>query len=266
MALLEKAQKDSLTTCYTKDLLQPFMEKMVAEYAAYKKPFSILVIDIDGFKGFNDRHGHIFGDEALKYFSSSLRLNLDDEDSVIIRFGGDEFVVIFPGRLSKEVYKLAVNTENNMRNRPFLFHGREYKISFSGGIASCPENGHNADEILDKADQAMYASKRRGNGLVTTYSKVWPKFFMWVLKIVVLLAAIVAAVFFVKNYKQENMPSFLKTSAPAKVYLKSGNSIQGVIVGENDKNMFLKFDMENGVGSVSIKKDDIKFVDRGYKK
>ena len=77
MLLINNAQTDSLTMCYTKDALFPLLEKMKAEFSAHKKPFSLLLIDIDGFKGFNDKYGHIFGDEALKYFSSSLRLNLD---------------------------------------------------------------------------------------------------------------------------------------------------------------------------------------------
>lgn len=172
--------------CYTKDALLPFMEKMRAEYSAYRKPFSVLVIDIDGFKSFNDKYGHIFGDEALKYFSSSLRLNLDDEDCVIIRFGGDEFVAIFPGRTAGELYRLSIHVEKNIRKRPFLFRGREYKFSFSGGIASCPRDAVETHDIIEKADKAMYFSKRHGSGRITRYDVIHLEFLKWFAKAVII--------------------------------------------------------------------------------
>ena len=279
MSLLDNAQQDSLTMCYTRDALLPFLEKMRAEYAAYKKPFSLMLIDIDGFKPFNDKHGHIFGDEALKYFSSSLRLNLDDEDCVIIRFGGDEFVIVFPGRAAREVHRLAVHIENNIKNRPFLFRGREYKISFSGGIASCPQDGVEAEELIEKADKAMYFSKRNGSGMITEYSGMRTEFVKVFIKISIILSIIVLAfviardVFHIDFKKAgdkirsigKEIP-LMEKSRPAKVYLRSGNTIEGVITDENSNDMSLNFNVPTGKASVVIQKSDIKYIERDYQK
>ena len=278
MSLLDNAQQDSLTKCYTRDALLPFLEKMRAEYAAYNKPFSLMLIDIDGFKAFNDKHGHIFGDEALRYFASSLRLNLDDEDCVIIRFGGDEFVVVFPGRVAREVHRLAIHIENNIRNRPFLFKSREYKISFSGGIASCPQDGIEAEELIEKADKAMYFSKRNGSGRITQYSGIRIEFVKVFIKVSIILALIVLAFVVARDifhidFKtagdkirsiRKEIP-LMEKPRPAKVYLKSGNTIEGVITDESSNDMSLKFNMPTGEASVVIQKSDIKYVERNYK-
>jgi diguanylate cyclase (GGDEF)-like protein len=275
MALLDNAQKDSLTRCYAKEVLMPYLEKVRAEYTAYNKPFTIIVIDIDGFKAFNDKQGHIFGDEALRYFSSSLRLNLEDEDCVIVRFGGDEFVVVFPGRVSKEVYRLAVHIEKNMRKRPFLFRGREYKMSFSCGIATCPHDGTETQDVLDRADKAMYFSKRYGTGKVTQYSKMGSEFIKRVIKVIAVIAAILGIaiiatrIFNIDTTAIRKKMTILrkatasfKDSSRVKVHLRSGNSIEGVMTGENDKEMFLRFDMAEGEGAVVIKKSEIQSIDR----
>ncbi|MDD5436257.1 MAG: GGDEF domain-containing protein [Candidatus Omnitrophica bacterium] len=278
MSILDNAQKDSLTQCYTKDLLYPLLEKMSAEFAAYKKPFSILVVDIDGFKKFNDKFGHVFGDEALKYFSSSLRLNLESEDCAIIRFGGDEFVAVFPGRPAKEVYRLATHTENHIRNRPFLFKGREFKFSFSGGIASCPSDGCDIDDLLERADKAMYFSKRHGNGRITQYSRMRHEFLKWFVKIVITFAAIALVLVAAQRIFHINMDlirdkiisiqkavAVMRAPRYVNVHLKSGSTIKGIVTEENNDGISLKFSMESGEGMVVIKKSEIQYVDRDYK-
>ena len=278
MAMLDKMQKDSLTLCYRKEFLVPYLKESRAEYAAFRKLFSVLLIDIDGFKSINDKRGHVFGDEALRYFSSSLRLSLESDDSAIFRFGGDEFIIVFPGRTSKESYRLAVNIGNNIKNRPFLFRGHEYRISFSGGIASCPEDSLDIDEIIEKADKAMYFSKKCGRGKVAQYSQIrfrfigrLMRFAIWSL---VIAAAITAAshVFHVdlQSMRYKLGSPWMKNSASkmprtVRIYLRSGNPIEGIITGESDNDITLKFNMATGEGSVVIKKSDIKQIDRGYK-
>ena len=275
---LDNAQIDSLTGCCTKDSLVPFMEKEIAEYSVYKVPFSILIIDIDGFKGFNDKHGHIFGDEALKYFSSSLRLNLEEEECGVVRFGGDEFVLIFPGRTSKETYKLAVRVESSIKRRPFLFKGDEYRISFSGGVASYPADSAEIEDMLEKADKAMYFSKRHGPGRITQYSRVR---LVSLERLITRIAAAVAiaAIFVIGRYVFKINLKTIRAKAlsiskgaplvkvnpvskrPSTIYLKSGHSIYGIITGENEADLFVKFDISSGEGSVIIKKSDIDHIE-----
>lgn len=201
MKILDSLQRDHLTGFYMKDRIVPFLEKCAAEYSAHNEPFSVLMVDLDGFKSFNDKHGHACGDEALQYFSSSIRLSLDGQVCVMFRFGGDEFVLAFPGRSPKATYQLAATMEENIKNRPFLFRGREYDMSFSGGIASCPQDGKGAADILEKADKAMYFSKRRGRGRITEYATVRAEFIASIVRImsgvaVILFLYIMARDFF----------------------------------------------------------------------
>lgn len=273
MEILDKAQKDSLTGCYAKDAILTFLEKLSAECAAYSKPYSVLLIDVDRFKTFNDKYGHIFGDEALKYFSSSLRLNLEGEEYAIFRFGGDEFVVVFPGINAKEVYKLAINIEWNIKKRPLLYRGREYPMSFSGGIASCPADGTDAQDVLERADKAMYFSKKHGKGRITRYRAIWFEFS----KHLIMSASVVALVIFIslpyiynttarkihdepKGFTTGISPG--KPAARATVYLNTGNQISGTIIKENSDEIGLKIDIGTGEGSVIFRKSDIKSIKR----
>ena len=264
-------QKDFLTKCYTKGSLNSFLLKAQAEYSAYRKSYSLLVIDIDGFKTFNDKYGHMFGDDVLKYFSSSLRLNLDDQNCSIIRFGGDEFVVIFSGMDSKETFHLTGQLENNVKNRRFLFKGREYKVTFSGGIASCPHDGSDPEEMLEMADKAMYYSKKRGKGKITQFSSMgWEsrkRSIIMVLLAAIVIGAIATAHYVFKidlNFLRDRIISVQKnvSSPSAKIYLRSGHTVEGAIVREDDNGIVLKFKMDVGEGTVSLKRSDIIFVDR----
>src|SRR3989338_2726809 len=107
-------RKDTLTNCYATEGFNPFLVQMEAEYVATRVPFSILIMDVDHFKAFNDKHGHLNGDEVLKYFSSALRLDLEDEVNVPFRYGGDEFVVVFPNKSANEAFSLAQRLRKNM--------------------------------------------------------------------------------------------------------------------------------------------------------
>jgi len=272
MEILDKAQKDSLTMCYTKDAILPFLEKLNAEWAAYNKSYSVLMIDVDKFKTFNDKYGHIFGDEALKYFSSSLRLNLEGEECAIFRFGGDEFVIVFPGAKSKEVYKLAINIERNIKRRPLLYRGHDYRMSFSGGIASCPVDAVKVQEVLEKADKAMYCSKKYGHGRITRYRLMKFEFFKQLIK---LTSAIVFVILMILPYilnmasrETYDKPKIFSGAFPVKsipkvtVYLNTGNKIDGIIIKEDPDQISLKIDLSVGEGSVVLKKSDIKSIKR----
>ena len=133
MAELINGKRDYLTNCYTKEELKPLLNKILFESGAYKKAFSILVIDVDKFKSFNDKYGHLCGDEVLKYFSSTLRLSLEGVENMPFRFGGDEFVIVFPKATANEAYLHAVKIMKNVRSRHFLLKGHQFLMSFSGG-------------------------------------------------------------------------------------------------------------------------------------
>lgn len=163
-------KRDFLTNCYAREGLGTIMNTMVEQFQAHGKPFSFFLIDIDHFKHYNDRYGHIHGDEALKYFSSTLRLYLQENECYPFRLGGDEFVVIFPRTTTQECFALAKKLEKALKKRPFIYKDKQMRvISFSGGIAAYPADGQTLEELLEASDRAMYTSKRRGRGRTTQY-------------------------------------------------------------------------------------------------
>ena len=125
-------EKDFLTGCLSKEAIGSTLDSVRAQSSFNKTSFSVLVIDLDHFKAYNDKYGHIDGDEVLKYFSSTLRLSIGEEDGIIFRFGGDEFVVVFPDKSAEEAYSIAVDIIKAFRKRPFLSRGSSYR-----GFISC---------------------------------------------------------------------------------------------------------------------------------
>ncbi|HTY44774.1 MAG TPA: GGDEF domain-containing protein [Patescibacteria group bacterium] len=277
MMALDGSRKDFLTNCFMKEDLMPFLQSVWAESKAYTKPFSILLIDVDHFKSFNDTYGHLDGDEVLKYFSSSLRLSLGEQAGIPFRFGGDEFVVVLPGKTAAETYALACRLAKNIKSRHFLLKGRQFKMSFSGGVASYPQDGQTAEEILDRADKAVYSSKRSGRGHTTQYSKRW----LNTLKVfgpVVLIVLIAAGLFLLNKYYykgqlgalrrinavQISIPRFEAKSLDT-VYLKSGGYLKGTITNETADELELRLKLDRGQGTMVLKKSDIKYVEKGQK-
>lgn len=184
------ATKDFLTNCYTREAFLPFLKRMEEEYLTNKKPFSLLMMDVDHFKMYNDKYGHMYGDEVLKYFSSSLRLDLEDEENAPFRFGGDEFVMVFPNKTASEAYHLATRLRKNIRTRSCLIKGRQISVTFSGGIAGYPENANNVEDAIERADKALYYSKNHGRGRITKYSDLAQKELLQVGLIVAVLALV----------------------------------------------------------------------------
>lgn len=194
------APKDFLTNCYTREGIFPFLKKMEEEFLTSKKPFSLLIVDVDHFKSFNDKFGHLYGDEVLKYFSSSLRLDLEDEENVPFRFGGDEFIMVFPNKTPSDAHRLAMRLRKNIRTRSCLIKGRQISVTFSGGIASYPGDANTVDDILEKADKALYYSKNHGRSRITKYGDLVQKELLQIGMILTVLAIVGALFYFYRDH------------------------------------------------------------------
>ncbi|MEO0141789.1 MAG: GGDEF domain-containing protein [candidate division WOR-3 bacterium] len=146
---------DELTGLYNyrffKEKLSQLIEKKVL-------PISIVMVDLDGFKMINDRHGHLFGDEILKITASSL-FKAVGRNGFVTRYGGDEFIIILP--------KIGIRgAKNRIKEfeRILAANSNIEKIGFSCGIALYPENGKNFAELIDFADKKLYLEKRQKYG------------------------------------------------------------------------------------------------------
>ena len=119
------------------------------------------MIDLDNFKPINDLLGHYVGDESLKKVANILSDTCRETD-LVIRLGGDEFAVLVTTiNDDNTLYSLAKRIVSNL-SLPMMIMGHNVEISVSIGIAKYPEDGENQDELMRKADVALYAVKNRG--------------------------------------------------------------------------------------------------------
>ena len=274
----EEAQRDYLTGFYLRDTLYLFLKELITDAKLNKKCFSILLIDLDHFKKYNDRFGHLFGDELLEYVADTFPLFFPKENC--FRYGGDEFVVILTNKEAREAFNLARRLKHNMAERPFLFEGKSYnafKVSFSCGIANFPSDGQTASELLKRADDAMYFSKRHGRNLITIASKMKFITFRNMLVLFLSLSAILAALSTLYLFPlREPIQGILReiggiriTAEQKKldtIILKDGRVLKGEILEETDRELVLKMHLKGGVGSRILQKSEIAKIEYTAKK
>lgn len=125
---------------------------------------AVAILDIDHFKAVNDTYGHDGGDRVLRAFAQFLKSGLRERDE-LSRFGGEEFVILFPDTLLDEAYRLLDGLRLGLRSCSFEGLPPRFRVSFTAGIVNCP----NADlmDALRRADQLLYRGKRSGRDAVT---------------------------------------------------------------------------------------------------
>jgi len=150
---------DHLTGCFSRRVLYTDLKKEIIRSERYNKVFSIIMIDVDNFKKYNDKFGHQKGDALLKKVVSKIKKNLRKIDT-IYRFGGDEFVILLP-ETDKEGAKKVTKKIKEEIERMKIKIDEETKIIISTGIATFIKDGKKTKELLEKADQNMYREKFR---------------------------------------------------------------------------------------------------------
>jgi diguanylate cyclase (GGDEF)-like protein/PAS domain S-box-containing protein len=132
-------------------------------------PFMLMYVDLDGFKEINDSFGHRFGDQILIFFSHLLR-DLFPKETLIIRTGGDEFVVVMESSTDKYTAQKYLDRLIQILNDPFTIEQIEVYITASIGISVFPDDALNYEELLQKADAAMYKAKNSGRNTYSFYN------------------------------------------------------------------------------------------------
>jgi diguanylate cyclase (GGDEF)-like protein len=165
------AVTDSLTGLYNLRHLNRVLDEEVKRSIRYSRPLSFIMLDIDFFKIYNDHHGHLRGDEVLRILAGLLQQNTRDVDTVI-RYGGEEFSLIIPEVHKQEAYSMAERIRQVIQDQPFP-HEKDQpgkKLTISGGVANLPEDALDSDELIDKADRALYRAKQTGRNRICIYS------------------------------------------------------------------------------------------------
>ena len=162
--LEQQAYYDALTGVAGRRLFRDRLEQAIARCQRSKQSLAVLMMDLDGFKQVNDRHGHEAGDRVLRQVAERLGNQLREADT-LARLGGDEFALIMePGGERADVTTLATELARQRLLRafmaPFLVEGGEVQLGISIGVALFPHDGRDADSLVHGADLAMYQDKR----------------------------------------------------------------------------------------------------------
>ena len=161
---------DELTGLYNRRYFNERFEREVQRARRYNRPLTVLMIDIDYFKNFNDINGHLMGDEILKRVAHTLEYNIRKAD-ILARYGGEEFVIILPEIDKAHALKVAEKLRITIEKK--RFPKQEYQpnknLTISLGIASFPEDSDKAKELVDFADRALYKAKADGRNRVMVY-------------------------------------------------------------------------------------------------
>jgi len=162
------AIRDGLTSLYRKGY---FLERLKEECKrALRKhaPLSLLMLDIDHFKVYNDKFGHTAGDIVLKNISLLMTQVFEKANAVISRFGGEEFCVILSNTDKDEAHKIAERLLLAVAKTTVILRREETNITVSIGAASLPLDTSFEDELILKADQALYRAKHQGRNRVVS--------------------------------------------------------------------------------------------------
>lgn len=165
--------EDELTRVYNRRFLLQYFQAKVSWDKLSKDPLSLIMIDVDNFKGVNDTHGHQIGDAALVWVADKLREVTGDE-GLPIRYAGDEFMMLFAHCDKQTALKMGSRLLNKIRSEPFRLNGNGQilPITLSLGIASAPEDAKNSKSLIQQADIALYFAKSIGRDCLVNAAEV----------------------------------------------------------------------------------------------
>jgi len=165
--LWDMAVTDSLTGLYVRRYFMVKLQEELHRAERYNNILSIVMADLDRFKKVNDTYGHDAGDRVLKAIGKFLQQNIRDVD-VIARYGGEEFVLMIPEAAKDAAHSLSERLRKNLSEIKFEDLP---PITISLGIATYPQDGTDPEDLIRKADAAMYAAKRAGRNQVVKYTR-----------------------------------------------------------------------------------------------
>ncbi|MBM7614846.1 diguanylate cyclase [Alkaliphilus hydrothermalis] len=150
---------DKMTGAYVRKYFEKLLDENLEIADTMKQHLSIIMCDIDYFKGVNDTYGHQRGDKILEEVGTVISNNIRSNDFVG-RYGGEEFIILLPGSDKKHAFSIAEKIRVSFKNAGLL--GEEVDLTLSCGVAAFPEDGDTKELLIQKADQALYNAKERG--------------------------------------------------------------------------------------------------------
>ncbi len=169
--LFRQANYDALTHLPNRAYFHSTLEQLVMNAKDNSTEFTLLFLDLDGFKNVNDTLGHHSGDELLRNVSARL-ISAVREGDIVSRLGGDEFVILLAGLSDREMTEKICDRIINEVSRPYWIDKNDIAISTSIGVARYPVDAKSSSELIENSDKALYASKSSGRSTYRFYADV----------------------------------------------------------------------------------------------
>jgi diguanylate cyclase (GGDEF)-like protein len=158
----ELAVRDSLTSLFLRDYFFGRLKEEIRRSVLTRKGLGIIMLDIDDFKKINDTYGHVVGDLVLKKLSKILINVIGDTGNVICRFGGEEFILFVVSCDKKQLISLGEEIRKKVESAVVTFRRKNINFTVSLGAVSCPEDGTDLLDLIDKVDHLLYKAKKKG--------------------------------------------------------------------------------------------------------
>ena len=159
---------DSLTGLYLRRTMLDRLSYEINRHVHAKAALSFLMVDLDFFKKYNDSFGHTAGDIVLKTVANILSEFFEKPGNLVCRYGGEEFAVILPDCPKKEALNLAQAVRQKIADREILLRREKTHVTVSIGLAVCPTDALTREDLIQKADMALYRAKKGGRNKVVS--------------------------------------------------------------------------------------------------
>jgi len=165
----ELANKDALTSLNNRRAFFEQGNRVFKQAIRFQRSVSVIMIDVDHFKNINDNYGHSAGDHVLRVISNLLQTTIREID-ILARIGGEEFALILPETNIDDAHQLAERIREKISDEKIIYKDETLHITSSLGISSCTVTNQSLEDMLIKADDALYIAKKKGRNQVKTFA------------------------------------------------------------------------------------------------
>ncbi|MBN2802951.1 MAG: diguanylate cyclase, partial [Deltaproteobacteria bacterium] len=169
--LKDLATTDGLTGLPNRRSFEDELTRQLAHSSRFNSPTSLIMCDVDKFKGVNDTYGHQVGDDVLKALGKTLKNIVVRDTDMPARYGGEEFIIICGGTDTEGAVQLGERVRRELEKQVFNTEKGPLSCTISMGVATYPEHAHNKEDLMERSDAALYAAKENGRNQV----KIWKK-------------------------------------------------------------------------------------------
>ena len=168
--LREQAVRDHLTGLYNRHYLQETLEREISRAMRSEQSVSIMIMDVDHFKRVNDSYGHKVGDLVLRALGDLLRSSIRAGD-IPCRYGGEEFIIVMPNVPLSIAHERAAHISSRINELQVPHEDVHLQVTVSVGVATIPQHGLNGEDVLLRADRALYRAKELGRNCIVVYEE-----------------------------------------------------------------------------------------------